>query len=217
MYEKLSTHYGGESIFRDIDNIQPAANFRKVIGQTLRRSELVLVVIGPRWRGPFDGKHRIEDSNDWVRMEVETALHLDIPIIPVLIEGAGMPKPEEVPDSLKEFTMIQAIRVDPGQDFQIHMKRLIDAIDQILLSSTPRPAPTTSPGATPPSFAFTQPSSTRSFLSRVILPVRFLQNDSIYKKIGKVILLIMYYEVALYFLIGVPGHLIGLWDLRAVQ
>jgi hypothetical protein len=202
MHEKLTAHYGSESIFRDIDSIQPAANFRKVIGQTLRRSDLVIVLIGPRWRGPFDGKYRIQDSHDWVRIEVETALQLDIPIIPVLIEGAAMPKSEEVPDSLKELTVIQAIKVDPGKDFQSQMKRLTDAIDQILLSSIPRPAPTTSPRASPPSFAFAPPSSTRSFLSRVLLPVKFLETDSVPKKIGKGFLVFWYYYFALALFVG---------------
>ncbi len=199
MYEKLSTRYGEDSVFRDVDNIQPSMDFRKVIGHTLRRADLVLVIIGPKWRGPVDGKLRIDEINDWVRIEVETALQLDIPIIPVLIEGADMPKVEEVPDSLKDLTYKHAVRVEPGKDFQAHVNRLFDAMDKIL---SPPPDGPGHNGPPPPSPPPSLPSRS-SVLGRVMLPVRFRDGDSVWLKIGKVCLLMLYYWFLLWVIVSI--------------
>ena len=58
------------------------------------------VIDGPAWHGPLpDGQSRINATNDWVRVEIETALQLDIPLLPVLVEEAEMPDPETLPSS----------------------------------------------------------------------------------------------------------------------
>jgi hypothetical protein len=212
MHEKLSAHYGSESIFRDINNIRPAANFRRVIRQTLGRADVVLVVMGPRWRGPVDGKYRIDEINDWVRVEVETALLLDVPIIPVLIDGAEMPKPEHLPESLKELTDRQAVRVDPGKDFPSHMNRLIEAINGVLLSSTPPPHPApvapAGPIVPPPTpTPAAMPSTAPSFLGRIALPVRIRKGESALSIVGKVLLLLLYYYVWILILGGLVALL----------
>ncbi len=224
MHEKLSARYGSESIFRDINNIPPAANFRKVIGKALRHADLMLVVIGPRWRGPHEGKHRIDEPGDWVRIEVETALQLDIPIIPVLVEGADMPKAEELPDSLKELVEINAITVESAKDFQTHMARLFHAIDEVLhLTPTPpesarsspsMPSTSGSPPLSPAAFYAPPSSPTKrvSFLARIILPVRTRYEDSIGVKLGKLILLILYYSFCLGLILGIVNILAEIFN-----
>jgi hypothetical protein len=91
------------------------------------------VVIGSNWLGKLpDGHVRINDADDPVRTELELALVAHIPIFPVLVEGAGMPSAAELPDSLKEFSNINAATVATGRDFDLHMAQLIDALDRRL-------------------------------------------------------------------------------------
>ena len=82
-------------------------------------------------RRPRDGA-RIDEDNDQVRIEVETALKKGIPVIPVLVGRGEIPSPAQLPDSLKQFSYRNAVRVDTGQDFDHHVDRLIRETDSIL-------------------------------------------------------------------------------------
>ena len=66
---------------------------------------MLLAVIGPNWSDGRDGegKRRLDDPNDFVRIEVAAALHRDIPVIPILLDGSRIPKASELPDDLKEL------------------------------------------------------------------------------------------------------------------
>ena len=93
---------------------------------------MLLAIIGPRWLlADKAGRPRILEATDWVRIEIETALTKKIPVIPVLIDEAGMPKPDELPDTLQEFAYRQAAGIDTDRDFHDHMDRLIDAISDL--------------------------------------------------------------------------------------
>ncbi len=133
LYEKLVDRYGKEAVFQDIDSIQPTENFRKRIGRALRDSDFVLAVIGPNWVGrDAAGQSRINAVNDWVRVEVETALQLDIPVLPVLVENAEMPQPDDLPASLREITEINALPVSSaGSRFYEDVTRLFETIEKI--------------------------------------------------------------------------------------
>jgi hypothetical protein len=90
-------------------------------------------VVGQKWLGPRKGgRTRIQEETDPVRVEIEMALQSSMPLVPVLVNGARMPKPEELPDSLKDFSFRNAAEIDSGRDFRQHMDRLIRSIDQIL-------------------------------------------------------------------------------------
>ncbi len=133
LYEKLVDRYGREAIFRDIDSIQPTENFRKRIGRALRDADFVVAVIGPGWEGKAaEGPSRINSANDWVRVEIETALQLDIPLLPVLVEDAEMPEPDNLPASLREITEINALPISTGsQRFYDDLERLFATIDKV--------------------------------------------------------------------------------------
>jgi len=131
--DRLAQHYGEDSVFMDIDNIPFGMDFRKNIAEALAKNEILLAVIGPDWLGASPtGAARIHDETDPVRIEVETALQRGIPTIPVLVGGAGMPKPEELPDSLKSLSFHNAAEVDSGRDFHAHMDRLLRSMDVAL-------------------------------------------------------------------------------------
>ena len=130
--DRLVSHFGNDSVFMDIDSIPFGLDFREHIKQALLQNDVLLAIIGPNWFGQHDKGARIFDETDPVRIEVETALHRNIPVIPVLVGGATMPQPSELPDGLKDLAFRNAAIVDGGRDFHQHMDRLIRSTDALL-------------------------------------------------------------------------------------
>jgi TPR repeat protein len=132
IFDRLAAHYGREAVFRDIDSIQPGTDFREQIDKVIDESDVVLAIVGPRWMGQRAGHNRLDDEDDPVRIEIETVLLKQVPLIPVLVLRAAMPRAAQLPDTLKEFAYRHAVQIDAGQDFDIHAGRLIRAVDRIL-------------------------------------------------------------------------------------
>ena len=130
IFDRLAAHYGKHNVFMDVDNIPIGIDFRAHIGETLRRSDVVLAVMGAKWIGAQDGgETRLQQSDDPVRVEIETALSLGAPIIPVLVDGAKMPDAAALPQSFGDFAFLNAADVATGRDFDGQIGRLIQAID----------------------------------------------------------------------------------------
>ena len=130
IFDRLERHYGSDSVFMDIDAIPLGANYKRHIDETLAKTDFMLVIVGPRWLGPRDdGTFRINDGNDPVRIELESALRNGTMIIPVLVDGATMPGPSDLPDSLEEFAFINAAEVASGRDFTSHVDRITRFLD----------------------------------------------------------------------------------------
>jgi hypothetical protein len=151
--DRLIAQFGDQSVFMDVDNIPFGIDFRQHIQSVLSQAEVLLAVVGPHWLGTgSDGGSRIHEEADPVRVEIETALRQDIMVIPVLVNGAGMPKAAELPDGLKNFAFLNAAPVDIGRDFRPHMDRLVQSIDEALArksGKTSGAAPNQSTAATP--------------------------------------------------------------------
>jgi hypothetical protein len=130
IYDRLRAHFGPDHVFIDIDSIPMGIDYRSHINKSMTRCDVLLPVIGPRWTGPGDdGKRRIDDPSDLVRLEVAHALERDIRVIPLLVENARMPATAELPDDLKTLRFRNALRVDSGIDFHHHIDRLCSAIE----------------------------------------------------------------------------------------
>jgi hypothetical protein len=132
IFDRLAAHYGRDAVFRDIDNIPPGTDFREQIAKVLDESDMLLAIVGPRWLGARGGHTRLSDESDPVRLEIETGLRKRMPVIPVLVLRATMPRITQLPDSIKDFAYRQAVQVDAGEDFDVHSARLIRAMDRIL-------------------------------------------------------------------------------------
>jgi TIR domain len=131
IFDRLAAHYGKESVFMDIDNIPYGADFRAHIQAVLQETQVLIVVIGLRWLGAdAAGTVRMSQESDPVRAEIEAALARNMPLIPVLVDGAKMPGSTELPASFKEFAFLNAAEVATGRDFHPHLDRLIAAIDR---------------------------------------------------------------------------------------
>lgn len=130
----------------DIDNIPFGLDFREQVQDALLKNDIVLAIIGPKWMGGArGGSSRILNESDPVRIEIETALTRGIPVVPVLIGTAIMPKAADLPEGLKDLPYLNAAEVSAGRDFNQHMERLLRSIEQLLkLKQTGSTAPKSS-------------------------------------------------------------------------
>jgi TIR domain len=132
IFDLLATRYGRNAVFRDIDNIPPGVDFRTHIAQVLSESDVLLAIIGPEWLGSTSGFSRLSDDTDPVRAEIEISLHQNLPIIPVLVLGAEVPPVSALPVSIQDFAYRSAVRIDAGQDFDVHTARLMRGLDGLM-------------------------------------------------------------------------------------
>jgi hypothetical protein len=132
IHKELVSRYGKKSVYIDIDDILPSADYRVHITQALERALVMVTVIGKVWAGPRpEGKPRIFDADDPVRAEVETALGNRRSVLPVLVNGADMPTEPDLPESLGRLPYLNAIVVRSGDEFSSGIERLFRAIDQL--------------------------------------------------------------------------------------
>jgi hypothetical protein len=128
-------------VFMDIDTIPFGVDFRQHINEAVSQCDALLALIGDQWVGIApDGKRRLDDPADFVRMEIETALHRGILVVPLLIGRVSMPSTTELPPSLADLAYRNALQVDPGRDFHSHIDRLIQGLD-LLLGKSIAPSP----------------------------------------------------------------------------
>jgi hypothetical protein len=130
--DALEAKFGTDAVFHDIQSIEAGRRFDEVIDSALAQCRVFVPLIGDDWlrvTGP-DGRRRLDDPDDLVRREVAAALRRDIPVIPVLLEGATMPAPASLPAELQPLTRHQAVEIsDTRWDFDV--QRLITAIERV--------------------------------------------------------------------------------------
>ncbi|MFI5460965.1 MAG: SUMF1/EgtB/PvdO family nonheme iron enzyme [Isosphaerales bacterium] len=129
IYDRLCAHFGTDAVFMDIDSIPPGEDFREHIDLAVGQCDVVLAVIGTKWAGESDAQRRLDDPKDFVRIELESALHRNLPVIPILIDHRRMPGEADLPPSLARLAYHNATDVDQGRDFNHHVKRLIRGIE----------------------------------------------------------------------------------------
>jgi hypothetical protein len=105
--ERLAEHFGEQGVFHDVDSIDPGLNFVDAIQRALRSSEVLLAVIGRNWTTAADesGQKRLQNPEDYVRMEIAAALQRNIRVIPVLVQGASMPSAHVLPSDLAPLAL----------------------------------------------------------------------------------------------------------------
>jgi hypothetical protein len=140
LYRDLAAEFGADSVFMDVAAIQPGRDFRRAIDQSLSSCSAFLSVIGKNWLTAQDpsGQRRLDDSADFVRVETSAALKRDIPVIPVLVQGASTPRSDQLPDDLKDLAFRNALELThPRWDSDVQL--LIKAL-RPYLANTPQPA-----------------------------------------------------------------------------
>lgn len=141
IHDRLVGRYGAEAVFMDVSDIPYGVDFREHIQRVFGDTRVLVAVIGPEWLGG-KGKRRarIQERDDPIRVEINTALRQKIDVIPVLIDHVKMPPAESLPADIQEFAFRNAMRLDSGVDFQTHIERLMAHIDT-LMPDVPRTAP----------------------------------------------------------------------------
>ena len=140
--DRLIQKYGSEKLFMDIDSIDPGTDFVVKLQEALQSCEIVLAFIGRNWLNITDkrGRRRIEDPDDFVHIELASALARRIPVIPVLVQGATVPEDSELPEKLKNIAKRQAIDIR-HEHFHRDVELVINEIDRILIKAEPRVKP----------------------------------------------------------------------------
>ncbi len=133
IYEHLSEHFGEKQLFMDISAIAPGDDFVKVIEDAVGDCDALIAVIGKRWLSISDASNtrRLDNPNDFVRLEITTALARGIRVIPVLVEGAAMPTAVDLPEPLHALTRRNALEISHAR-FKYDVDVLIETLDQML-------------------------------------------------------------------------------------
>ena len=137
IYDYLVQHFDKQDIFMDVDNILPGEDFVQVIENAVSGCDAVIVVIGPQWLQIADesGQRRLDQWNDFVRLEIVTALKENKLVIPVLIQQATMPRPDQLPEDLVTLTRRNAI-VITHQSFSHDAGKLVKAVQSLFVKQS---------------------------------------------------------------------------------
>ncbi|MEP7378932.1 MAG: toll/interleukin-1 receptor domain-containing protein, partial [Chloroflexota bacterium] len=147
LYDALRRRFGRENLFMDVDHLRPDLDSVDVIEAAVAPCDVLLAVIGPDWVSATDaeGRSRLENENDRVRLEIEAALRSSKPVIPVLFEDAAMPRASALPDSLRPLLRRHAIRIAHAT-FERDLNSIVRAVRQEAVprrESAERPTPAT--------------------------------------------------------------------------
>jgi len=144
IYDRLAQHFGREAIFKDVDDIPGGEDFRIFLQNTLQQCKVVLAIIGPDWVNALDeqGRRRLDNPADWVRMEIEESLRRDdVLVVPVLVGNAFMPRPDELPNGMKDLVYRNYRQARPDPDFHKDVGRLIIDLERHVEQTRPSAPP----------------------------------------------------------------------------
>lgn len=140
--DALEREFGAENIFRDVDSIPLGVDFRDHLGAAVQRCRVLLAVIGRNWAGPVDdGSRRIDDPADFVRVEIEAAIARGVPVIPLLVGQATMPKADALPAELAPLAYRNGMSLRPDPDFRNDVARLCRDLRTHLTGANPSQHP----------------------------------------------------------------------------
>jgi uracil-DNA glycosylase family 4 len=131
LYDYLAQHFERDQLFMDVDSIPPGADFVKVLEDAVSVCDVFIAMIGPQWLTAVDdaGERRLDLWNDFVRIEIASALNQNKLVIPVLVGRARMPSPADLPDDLTALARRNAIELS-HQRFAYDVDKLIAAIKE---------------------------------------------------------------------------------------
>lgn len=127
--DRLVRDLGEANVFKDVDNIPFGVDFVEHLDREVRKCTVLFAVIGRQWlQTQADGRRRLDDPNDFVRIEIGSALRRQIPVVPLLVDGASMPRAEDLPEDLKPLARRNGIEIRHDPDFHNDMSRLLSRL-----------------------------------------------------------------------------------------
>ena len=138
-------------MFLDIDSIPLGVNFVKRLTAEVAACDVLIAVIGPHWLEIRNERNerRIDQPNDFVRVEIAAALQRDIPVIPALVDGAKIPPQDLLPENIKDLAERNGTELRHAS-FHVDADRLIRELHKILAPPVP-PSPVPAPAEPKPS------------------------------------------------------------------
>jgi hypothetical protein len=132
IHDWLKREFGADVLFMDVDAIPLGANFVKVLRSEVAKCDVLLALIGPNWLDVRDeeGNRRLDNPADSLRIEIATALQRDIPVIPILLDGAKIPKAGQLPKDLEELSLRNGLDIRLAS-FQADMDKLIRGLQAL--------------------------------------------------------------------------------------
>jgi uracil-DNA glycosylase len=133
LFDHLSGHFEPDALFMDVDSIPPGADFVTFLSESVAACDVFLSVIGPHWLTLTDdaGSRRIDQWNDFVHIEIQSALEQNKLIIPVLVGGAKMPSPKSLPEDIAALSNRNAVELS-HQRFSYDVEKLVEAIKEMV-------------------------------------------------------------------------------------
>ncbi len=133
LVDNLQAQFGKDRIFLDVDGIPPGRDFVEVLTERVEACSVMLVMIGSDWIDIADdaGNRRLENPNDFVRIEIRTALERNIPVIPILIDDAKMPPPEKLPEDLAALSRRQSLDIE-HHSFARDAKHIAEVLEEFV-------------------------------------------------------------------------------------
>ena len=138
LFDRLSSHFGKDQIFMDIDTLEPGLDFVEAIESAVSSCDILLAPIGKQWLTATDdnGRRRLDNPEDFIRLEIATALARNIPVIPLLVREAVMPSSQDLPEPLVGLARRNALEMsDTRWDYDA--ERLIGALEKQLGRADP--------------------------------------------------------------------------------
>ena len=157
LFEDLREAFGADAVFMDVATIEPGVDFRRAIERHTAACGALLALIGRNWltaKGD-NGQRRLDDPNDFVRLETAAALRRDIPVIPVLVRDAAMVRAEDLPEDLKELAFRNGVELTHAR-WESDVQVLIRALRPLVLGEA---ASTAAPSGPAPMLAAAAPAA----------------------------------------------------------
>jgi outer membrane protein assembly factor BamD (BamD/ComL family) len=131
LYDVLVEQFPAEQVFKDVDNIDPGDDFVERITGAVASCDVLLALIGPDWLTITDenGQRRLDKPEDYVRIEIETALKRKIRVIPILVDPARMPHANQLPPTMAPLARRNAVEINP---ITFDTRRLIATVRKTL-------------------------------------------------------------------------------------
>ncbi len=132
LVDALKDAFYDDQIFVDIEKLEPGVDFTEALAKSLDSCDILLAIIGTEWAGRADSHNitRINKPDDWVRIELETALKRNIRLIPVLVSGASLPTVNEIPESLLPLLKRQTIELS-NKRWKYDTEQLINFLERL--------------------------------------------------------------------------------------
>lgn len=125
--KELIAVFGEQNIFLDHRSINLGTDFRQGIRDFIATCDAILVIIGKQWLSVTDdkGSRRLDDKDDYLRLEVAEGLRLGIRVTPVRVHGTIMPSASELPQDIAKLVYQQGAEIHSGESFETDMQNLI--------------------------------------------------------------------------------------------